>query len=99
MSIFEIIMLACFGAAWPFSIYKSYRSRQNAGKSLLFLYVVLIGYLSGVIHKFLYSKDPVIYLYFLNAVMVFTDLLLYYRNQRWQTKNREINPSRLTESM
>ena len=80
-------MLACFGAAWPFSIYKSYRSKQTAGKSLLFLYVVLIGYLSGVIHKLLYSKDPVIYLYLLNAMMVLTDLLLYYRNQRWQTKN------------
>ena len=99
MSIFEIIMLACFGAAWPFSIYKSYRSRQTAGKSLLFLYVVLIGYFSGVIHKLLYSMDPVIYLYLLNAIMVLTDLLLYYRNQRWQTPNHETNPSRLTDSM
>lgn len=99
MSIFEIIMLACFGAAWPFSIYKSYRSRQTAGKSLLFLYVILIGYLSGVIHKLLYSKDPVIFLYLLNAAMVFTDLLLYYRNLRWQTQYGEANPSRLTESM
>ena len=24
MSIFEVLMLLCFGAAWPFSIYKSY---------------------------------------------------------------------------
>lgn len=93
MSIFEIIMLACFGAAWPFSIYKSYRSRQTAGKSLLFLYVVLVGYLSGVIHKLLYSKDPVIYLYLLNAIMVLTDLLLYYRNLCWQTQNPETNKS------
>lgn len=81
MSIFEIIMLVCFGAAWPFSIYKSYKSGQNAGKSLPFLYVVLIGYLSGIIHKILYSKDPVVYLYILNMIMVLTDLALYYRNQ------------------
>lgn len=84
MSIFEIIMLICFGAAWPFSIYKSYKSRQIAGKSLTFLYVVLIGYLSGIIHKLLYSKDLVVYLYVLNSIMVLTDLALYYRNQHRQ---------------
>ncbi len=80
MSIFEIIMLACFGAAWPFSIYKSYKTRQNGGKSLIFLYVVLIGYCSGIIHKLIYSRDPVVYLYALNSLMVLTDLALYYRN-------------------
>ena len=36
MSIFEAIMLICFGAAWPFSIYKSYTSRENTGKSILY---------------------------------------------------------------
>ena len=34
MSIFEIGMLICFGCAWPVSIWKSYHSKQNAGKSL-----------------------------------------------------------------
>ena len=43
MSIFEIIMLVCFGAAWPFSIYRSYKSRENSGKSIAFLIVVFIG--------------------------------------------------------
>ncbi len=84
MSILEIIMLVCFGAAWPFSIYKSYKSRQTAGKSLIFLYVVLVGYLSGIFHKILYSRDQVVYLYVLNAIMVLTDLVLYYYNQHRQ---------------
>jgi hypothetical protein len=82
MSAFEIAMLLCFGAAWPFSIYKSYTSRQNAGKSIVFLYVVLAGYVSGVLHKALYSMDKVIYLYILNGLMVLTDIALYYRNRR-----------------
>jgi hypothetical protein len=82
MSIFEIVMLVCFGAAWPFSIYKSYRSRQTAGKSGLFLVVVLVGYGAGVLHKLFYSYDPVIYLYLLNALMVSTDLALFLRNKR-----------------
>ena len=80
MSIFEIIMLICFGAAWPASIYKSWRSRQTAGKSVLFLFLVLIGYAGGVTHKYLYSYDGVIYLYIANFLMVATDILLYWRN-------------------
>ena len=84
MSIFEAIMLICFGAAWPFSIYKSYTSRQTSGKSVVFLYVVVVGYIAGIIHKLLYSFDFVIYLYSLNALMVLADLALYYRNKRFQ---------------
>lgn len=81
MSVFEIIMLVCFGSAWPFSIYHSYRSRTNAGKSLNFLYIVFMGYIAGILHKVFYSYDPVIFLYVLNGFFVFTDILIYYRNR------------------
>jgi hypothetical protein len=80
MSIFEIIMLLCFGTAWPFSIYKSYTSRKNAGKSVIFLFIVLVGYVAGVLHKIFHSFDFVIYLYILNGLMVIADIALYYRN-------------------
>jgi len=73
-------MLLCFGAAWPFSIIKSYKSKSVAGKSPYFLIVVIIGYISGIINKLLYSNDIVMYLYILNLLMVATDLALYYRN-------------------
>ena len=46
MSPFEIIMLVCFGMAWPFSIHKSYTTRQVGSKSLLFLVALLIGYIA-----------------------------------------------------
>jgi hypothetical protein len=82
MSIFEIIMLICFGAAWPFSLVRSYRSRTNAGKSLFFLGVVLLGYVSGILHKIFFSPDPVIVLYILNGVMVGGDIFLYFRNRK-----------------
>ncbi len=84
---FEIIMLVCFGAAWPFSIYKSYKSRSNAGKSIFFLLVVSTGYLSGVLHKLIYSFDSVIYLYMLNFCLVLTDIILYFRNKRINDAN------------
>ncbi|MFA7383658.1 MAG: hypothetical protein WC001_09420 [Desulfurivibrionaceae bacterium] len=82
MSIFEIVMLVCFGAAWPFSLHRSYRARSNVGKSLFFLGVVFLGYLSGILHKIFFSPDPVIWLYILNGIMVAGDICLYFRNRK-----------------
>lgn len=87
MSFFEVGMLVCFGLAWPVSIYKSLKSKSVKGKSVFFLYVIIIGYLFGILHKLLYSNDIVIYLYIINALMVFIDVLLYYRNQKFSKKN------------
>jgi phage shock protein PspC (stress-responsive transcriptional regulator) len=81
MSIFETVMLICFGAAWPASIYRSYVSRTTAGKSIVFLVVIFVGYLAGIAHKFTHDLDGVTWLYALNAVMVFADILLYQRNR------------------
>ena len=88
MSIFEILMLVCFGAAWPFSIARSYRSRATGGKSLPFLYIVLVGYVAGILHKIFFSYDLVIFLYGLNGLMVATDIGLYYRNRRLEHQTR-----------
>jgi hypothetical protein len=85
MSIFEALMLICFGAAWPVSIYKSYTSRTCSGKSVIFLYIVLLGYAAGLTHKILHSRDWVIALYALNGVMVVIDIVLYYRNRKIQS--------------
>jgi hypothetical protein len=86
VSVFEILMLVCFGAAWPFSIWKSWLSRSNAGKSCRFLSVIFAGYIFGTIHKALYHPDPVIYLYILNGVMVLADILIYIRNRRFKAQ-------------
>jgi len=84
MSLFEAVMLICFGAAWPVSIYKSWTSRSCGGKSVVFLYIVLLGYAAGITHKLLNSRDWVIALYALNALMVIIDIGLYYRNRKIQ---------------
>lgn len=86
MSFFEIAMLVCFGSAWPFSIWKSWSSRNNSGKSLFFLLIVFLGYVAGVLHKVFYVYDPVIWLYALNGAMVFCDMLLYLRNKNFHQK-------------
>ncbi len=74
-------MLICFGMAWPFSIVKSWRAKQNAGKSIIFLCIVWLGYVAGITHKIVYSYDGVIYLYAANCLMVMADMLIYYRNR------------------
>ncbi len=86
MSVFEALMLICFGTAWPFAVYRSWRSRSTGGKSALFLYVIFAGYVSGTIHKILYSFDPVIWLYVANGVMVAADIALYHRNRRIEVR-------------
>ncbi len=80
MSVFEIVMLLCFASAWPFSIRKSYVSKQNTGKSIVFLYIVLAGYVAGMLHKVFYDMDGVFYLYLFNFCLVFVDVAIYYRN-------------------
>ncbi|NGX34614.1 MAG: hypothetical protein K1060chlam1_00967 [Candidatus Anoxychlamydiales bacterium] len=80
--IFEALMLICFGAAWPFSVYKSFKSKSTKGKSIAFLYVIFIGYLAGILNKIYYRYDLVIYLYVFNSCLVFLDILLYHRNKK-----------------
>jgi hypothetical protein len=79
MSIFEGVMLLCFGVSWPVSISKAVRTKVVAGKSPIFMGIVCVGYMAGLIHKLLYSKDWITALYGLNLIMVAIDLFLYYR--------------------
>ncbi len=98
-SIFETLMLLCFGASWPVSILRSYRARSTQGKSLGFLILLELAYICGILHKTLVRTDIVLALYIINFLMVLADIALYARNarldrQRAQTNNEceEIKP-------
>ena len=88
--ILEIVMVLCFGASWPFNVYRSYKARTARGKSLAFLCLILFGYVAGITAKLINpeymasfaTKWYVLFFYVLNFVMVLTDLLLYFRNRR-----------------
>lgn len=87
---FELTMIICFGASWPLNVIKSYTARTAKGKSVFFLLLILTGYVFGIISKFIdpnymanfAEKWYVLFFYFLNFFMVFTDFLLYLRNRR-----------------
>ncbi|MFO7896652.1 MAG: hypothetical protein R6U84_06955 [Candidatus Cloacimonadales bacterium] len=79
MYFFEAIMLICFGISWPISIYKSLVTRNVSGKSPLFMCIIITGYASGIVHKYLQHNNWIIWLYLLNMIMVSLDLYFYYR--------------------
>lgn len=78
MSIFEAGMMICFGSSWPFQVAKTYKTKNVKGKSILFLWLVELGYVMGMVHKILYNPDHVIFLYLLNFILVGADMVLYY---------------------
>ena len=93
--IFEIVMILCFGASWPFNVAKSFRARTAKGKSLGFLCLILFGYVAGISSKLMNEaymaafaqKWYVLFFYVLNFVMVAADLVLYFRNTRLDKLN------------
>jgi hypothetical protein len=85
-SIFETLMLLCFGASWPFSIVRSYRARSAEGKSLLFLVLLELAYICGILHKLIDYTDIALALYIANFLMVLADIALYFRNTRLDKK-------------
>lgn len=84
--IFELAMLILFGISWPVSIYKSYKSKAVGSKSVIFLFAVILGYLAGIIMKFIRGLDYVTVFYFINMVMVSIDVGLYFRNKKIERK-------------
>jgi hypothetical protein len=84
-SYFEAGMLICFGVSWPVAIAKTLRAKKVAGKSVGFLALVFIGYLSGIAAKFAVhfaTGEPMswlVALYALNAAMVAVEIALYLR--------------------
>lgn len=82
-SIFEALMLICFGFSWPFAIMKTVKVKNPAGKSYIFLFLIIIGYIAGCLYKITGKFDFVFWLYLLNGLLVATDtvLCLYYQHR------------------
>ena len=81
----EIGMLVAFGCSWPFNIIKSWRSRTAKGKSVVFEFIVVFGYIVGVAGKLITWQRTgfwaySIWFYFADIAMVAFDIVLYFRN-------------------
>lgn len=89
----EFFMLFAFGFSWPFAIARTYKAGRSgagvAGKSPMFMIIVLLGYVGGICARLLdanVSNDWLAIVYLVDMALVSTDLSLYcyYRNR--QTK-------------
>ncbi len=91
MDLLEALTIFCFGLSWPLSIRKSWISRTAKGKSLFFQLFLLVGYAVGIVRKviqtvlldgsgFIFFLSFIFYV--LNFIMIFIDILLYFRNTK-----------------
>lgn len=84
----ETVMLICFGLSWPISIHKSWRTRNVAGKSRVFLSFVFLGYVAGATAKLwrahILGARPewVTALYAFNGMLVLVDIILHRKITR-----------------
>lgn len=97
--IFELVMLVCFGLSWPISVYKSLISHSTQGKSLIFMIVIIIGYLAGISGKIVGGQiNYVLGMYCFNLTVVSFDLMLYFANKRREKRLSLLKSNRSTAS-
>ena len=92
--ILEIVMLVAFGVSWPISLIKNIKSRSTKGVSILFYFLILVGYIAGIISKFtneaymasINTKWYVLIFYFFNFTVVGLNIIVYFRNKEIEAK-------------
>ena len=87
-NVLETMMIVSFGISWPINLVKAFRSRSTGGKSILFDYLILFGYLCGVASTILsHTFHLALYFSVPNILMVTCDIILYYRNRKLEREN------------
>ena len=84
----EALMIIFFGISWPTSLIKSYKTRSAKGKSLLFLLFIFTGYCFGIASKIISGTITYVFVfYIINSIMIFADILFYFRNRMLDRKS------------
>lgn len=87
--LFEAGMLVCFGFSWPINVVKAYKARTAKSTSLAFIFLIITGYVLGISAKLInHQFNYVLAVYILNLIIVFSNVLVYFRN-RALDKSRE----------
>ena len=80
-SFLETVMLVCFGFSWPLNVIKAYRAKTAEGTSLLFILLIITGYIAGISAKLISGQiNYVLIAYILNLAIVSLNLIVYFRN-------------------
>ncbi len=82
-SVFEIIMLVCFGFSWPMNVIKAVKARTARNMSLPFILLIITGYVAGITAKLISHQITfVLAVYVINLVIVAVNLAVYFRNRQ-----------------
>lgn len=85
--LFEAGMLVCFGFSWPINVVKAYRAGTAKSTSLAFICLIITGYILGIGAKMInHQFNYVLAVYILNLVIVFSNVLVYFRNRALDKK-------------
>ena len=80
-SIFETIMLVCFGLSWPINVIKAYKARTAKATSLPFILLIFTGYIAGISSKVVSGQmNYVFVVYLINLAIVLSNIVVYFRN-------------------
>lgn len=92
--VLEMFMIILFGLSWPVNCVKLWRARTTRGVSALFYCLVMAGYLLGIASKVVKLRQGITtpfyvwFFYCLNILLIFTCLLIYFRNRRLERQER-----------
>ena len=90
-SIFEAAMLVCFGFSWPMNVRKAIKAKSAKGMSLAFILLIIVGYIAGITAKLMnHQINYVLAVYILNLVIVFTNLVVYFRNRALDRRSEAV---------
>ena len=90
-AIFETVMLVCFGLSWPINVVKAYKSQTTKGTSLPFIFLIIIGYVAGIIAKVIAGQtNYVLIVYVINLMIVLLNVAVYARNYQLDKKNQTV---------
>ncbi len=91
-NVFEILMLICFGFSWPINFRKAIKSKTTKGVSLVFLFLIAIGYIFGIFAKILNNNvNYVIIFYIINLFFVAANIGIYFINRKNENIKYNIN--------
>lgn len=81
-TIFETIMLICFGASWPISLMKNIKAGTAKNMSLQFNLLITFGYIAGITAKIISGHTGfVLVVYFINLIFVTANIVVYFINK------------------
>ena len=88
-SIFETIMLVCFGLSWPINVIKAYQSKTAKATSLPFILLIFGGYIAGITSKIVSGQINYVFaVYLINIAFVLLNIAVYFRNVVLDNKSR-----------